>query len=213
MGRAPPAPLFETRETEPAIVRFAVPSDPVPEREQDAVLLRRIASGDALAFRELTDRHLTMIVTHATRMLGSSAEAEDVAQETFLRAWQKAVTFEPRARARTWLLAIAHNLALDRLRRRKVRREEAIDEVEAFGPASEEPAQLLLRKLTSLEVQQALDALPERQKTALLLCHEQGLSGAEIAEVMDTSAEAIESLLGRGRRALRTLLARAGGRP
>lgn len=169
--------------------------------------MQRIAAGDAAAFRELSTSHLSMIVTYTTRILGSTADAEDVAQETFLRAWQHAKRYEPRARARTWLLAIAHNLALDRLRRRKTRREEPTDDqfIEA-GPTSDEPARLLLRKATALEVMRALDQLPERQKTALLLCHEQGLTGAEIAEVMDASPEAIESLLARGRRALKSLL-------
>jgi RNA polymerase sigma-70 factor, ECF subfamily len=148
-----------------------------------------------------------MIVTYARRLLGSVADAEDVAQETFLRAWQKADTYQPRARARTWLLAMTHNLAIDRLRRHRVRREESSeDEDQTVGPSSQEPAELLLRKMTALEVGRALDALPERQKVALLLAHEQGLSGLEIAEVLATTPEAIESLLARGRRNLRALL-------
>jgi len=178
-----------------------------PERELDVALFQRIAAGDALAFRELSNQHLTMILTYATRLLGNPTDAEDVAQETFLRAWQKAGTFQPRARARTWLLAMTHNLAIDRLRRRKVRREEpSAGDDEDLGPSSEEPARLLLRKLTALQVQRALNALPERQKMAILLVHEQGLSGAEGADVLGTTPEAVESLLARGRRTLRTLL-------
>lgn len=184
-----------------------VPADALPDRERDLALLARVAGGDALAFRELTNLHLTMVVTYLTRLLGNVADAEDVAQETFLRAWKNAGTYQPRARARTWLLAIAHNLAIDRLRRRKTRREEASgDEDDAFGPSSQEPAGLLLRKQTALEVARALAALPERQKMAVLLCHEQGLTLAEIADVLGSSSEAVESLLARGRRALRALL-------
>lgn len=207
-GRTHRRPPTATPEAWPDIVHPDVSSDPAPERERDAALLERIVQGDATAFRELTNLHLTMIVTYSTRILGSAADAEDVAQETFLRAWQHAKRYEPRARARTWLLAIAHNLALDRLRRRKARREEPSDDQALdIAPGSEEPARLLLRKTAALEVSRALDSLPERQKTALLLCHEQGLTGAEIAEVMDTSPDAVESLLARGRRTLRTLLA------
>jgi RNA polymerase sigma-70 factor, ECF subfamily len=184
-----------------------VTSDRAPEQELDVALFQRIASGDALAFRELSSQHLTMVLTYATRLLGNPADAEDVAQETFLRVWQKAGTFQPRARARTWLLAIAHNLAVDRLRRRKVRSEESSsDDERVFGPSSEEPAGLLLRKLTALEVERALQALPDRQRMAILLAHEQGLSGAEIADVLSSTPEAVESLLARGRRTLRTLL-------
>jgi len=186
-------------------VLTVVPSPEDPERVRDAALFQRIATGDALAFRELSRLHLTMIVTYCTRILGNQADAEDVAQDTFVRVWQKADTYQPRGRARTWLLAIAHNLALDRLRQQKTRRE--ADEAEDLhAPSSEQPAGLLLRKQTSLDVAQALDCLPERQKTALLLCHEQGLSGAEIAEVLGASPDAVESLLARGRRTLRTLL-------
>lgn len=182
-----------------------VPSPEDPERVRDAALFQRIATGDALAFRELSRLHLTMIVTYCARMLGNQADAEDVAQDAFVRVWQKAETYQPRARARTWLLAIAHNLALDRLRQQKTRRE--ADEAEDLhAPSSEQPVGLLLLKQTSLDVAQALDRLPERQKTALLLCHEQGLSGAEIAEVLGASPDAVESLLARGRRTLRTLL-------
>lgn len=182
-----------------------VPSAPDPERLRDAALFQRIAAGDALAFRELSSLHLTMVVTYAARILGNQTDAEDVAQDTFVRVWQKAASYEPRARARTWLLAIAHNLALDRLRQRKTRRETEEPE-DLLAPSSQEPAGLLLRKRAALEVTQALDSLPERQKTALLLCHEQGLSGAEVAEVLGVSPDAAESLLARGRRTLRALL-------
>jgi len=204
---AEPCGSQETGVAWPIIVPPIVPPDRDSDRERDLALFQRIAQGDARAFRELSHLHLAMIVTYAARLLGNLADAEDVAQETFLRAWQKAASYEPRARARTWLLAMAHNLAIDRLRRRKVRREEPSEsEDDALGPSSQQPIALLLSKLTSLEVERALDSLPERQKVALLLCHEQELTGAEIAELLDTSAEAVESLLARGRRNLRRLL-------
>lgn len=181
--------------------------DTPQDRESDGALFQRIASGDALAFRQLTDSHLAMIVTYASRIVQSQAEAEDVAQETFLRAWQKAASYEPRARARTWLLAIAHNLAIDRIRRRKSRAETGDEGLETEDvPSSTEPARLLARKESAEAVRAAISKLPERQRAALLLCHEQGLQGTEIAKVLGVSAEAVESLLSRARRTLRELL-------
>lgn len=169
--------------------------------------MERIARGDAGAFRELSDTHLGPIVTYANRLVKSQAEAEEVAQETFLRVWQNANSYEPRAKLSTWVHTIARNIAIDRLRK-KSRSEEAfeIDDERDEAPLSGRPSRLLLKKQEHEIVQEALDQLPERQKSALLLCHEQGLSNPEIAEVLGTSVEATESLLSRGRRKLRQLL-------
>lgn len=168
--------------------------------------MKRVAIGDAAAFRELSNEHLAAIVTYATRLLGNSAEAEDIAQETFLRAWQKAADYRPTARVSTWLHTIAHNLAIDALRKRRGGTLELDDERDR-APDSGSPAALLARKAEALGVQAALERLPERQKMALLLAHEQGLGNQEIAEVMALHVEAVESLLSRGRRKLRELLA------
>ena len=79
-----------------------------------------MAGGDAGAYRKLADRHLTPILRYSTRMLGNADDAEDAAQETFLRLWQHAARYEPRdSKPSTWLYRIAHNLCVDRLRRRK----------------------------------------------------------------------------------------------
>lgn len=177
------------------------------EIEADAELIARIARGDAAAFRELSDRYLPKILTYAARLSRNPTEAEDIAQETFLRAWQHAPDYKPKGRASTWLFAIAHNLAIDRMRRRRRRPEDfEVDDERDAAPYSRGPGQLLERKEKVLTVQQALDQLPERQREALVLSHEQGLSNPEIAQVLDTSVEAIESLLARARRGLRVLL-------
>lgn len=169
--------------------------------------MARIAAGDVAAFRQLSQDHLKAIVTFATRILNNGTEAEDVAQETFLRAWKKASTYEPRARISTWLHTIARNLAFDRLRRRGARGEEfVVDDERDAAPVSTGPSQLLAQKQSALTVQAALLRLPERQRVAILLCHEQGHSNIEIATVLDCSIEAVESLLSRGRSQLRKLL-------
>ncbi|HSC88393.1 MAG TPA: sigma-70 family RNA polymerase sigma factor [Polyangiaceae bacterium] len=171
----------------------------------DPQLLQRVAQGDARAFRELSQQLLGPIVNYAYRILGNRAEAEDVAQETFLRAWQKADSYRPTARVSTWMFAIAHNLCIDGLRKRRGGTWELDDERDE-APSSNNPAELLERKARAQDVRQALDSLPERQKMAILLSHEQGLSNPEIAQVLDLGVEAVESLLSRGRRKLRESL-------
>lgn len=78
--------------------------------------MQRISQGDARAYRQLVDQYLGVIVTYAFRLLKNQAEAEEVAQETFLRAWQNAASYKPQARVTTWLHRIAHNRAIDLLR-------------------------------------------------------------------------------------------------
>ncbi len=144
---------------------------------EDHALMKRIARGDAGAFRELSNSHLKSIVTFSYRLLRNQAEAEDVAQETFLRAWQHANDYEPKAKLSTWLHRIARNLAIDRLRKQKTRGDQVLhDDERDAAPASGRPSQLLASKVTAITVQDALAQLPERQSTALSLCHEQGYS-------------------------------------
>ena len=174
--------------------------------QDDAQLMRHVAEGDKSAFRQIADRYLGSIVAYAFRLLGTKEEAEEVAQETFLRAWEHAGSYQPTAKLTTWLHTIAHNAAVDRLRRR---RETASDDFED-QPASGRPSLLLATKETALAVQSALDSLAPRQRAAISLVHYQGLSGTEAAKVLGVEVEAVESLLARGRRKLRMLLSDHG---
>jgi RNA polymerase sigma-70 factor (ECF subfamily) len=172
--------------------------------DPDLPLLRRIAAGDGAASAALVDRHLGHIVALAWRMLGSRAEAEDVAQDTFLRAWQLAASWQPGgARFATWLHRVAVNLCLDRLRRRR-----EVDLDAAGDPPADDahPGAALQRRAVAHRVDAALALLPERQRTAIVLCHFQELGNIEAAAVMEIGVEALESLLARGRRRLRELL-------
>lgn len=176
----------------------------VPE---DGVLLARVAEGDETAFRVLTERHLRSVVGLARRMLGEAAEAEDIAQETMLRLWRLGGQLEVGAvGVRAWLLRVARNLCIDHLRGGQ--RLRVVDEV---PEEIEEPRQLdeLQAADVSARVEQAMMELPDRQRTALLLFHNDGLSLAEIGQEMGVSAEAVESLLARGRRGLKAKLAGA----
>lgn len=180
------------------------PVAPQPEpTPSEAELVARVAQGDAGAYRALADRHLPGIVAYAHRLLGRREEAEEVAQETFLRLWQQADRYRPSAKPSTWLYRIAHNLAVDRLRKRRETSESHwLDE----APGSGRPSSLLSQKQTVTAIREAVAALAPRQRAALGLVHYEGLTGAEAAEVLGVKVEAVESLLSRARRRLRVLL-------
>jgi hypothetical protein len=91
----------------------------VSAQQNDAELLERVASGDPRAYRQLVERHVRGVHAFVYRMLGSRAEAEEVCQESFLRLWKQADSFVAHAKPSTWLYRVAHNLAIDRLRRRR----------------------------------------------------------------------------------------------
>ncbi|MBW2525157.1 MAG: sigma-70 family RNA polymerase sigma factor [Deltaproteobacteria bacterium] len=177
--------------------------------EDEAALLQQVADGDRAASRELVDRYLGAITRFAFRLLGDRAEAEDVAQESFLRLWRQARRWEPKAKLSTWLYRVAHNLCIDRLRAKKTRAEAPPDGDEASLDASD----LLERRRVVDAVAAALEELPERQRAALALTYYEGLRNYEAAEVMDVSVEALESLLARARRQLKKRLRSARGSP
>ncbi|RAK56708.1 RNA polymerase sigma factor [Phenylobacterium deserti] len=173
--------------------------------DPDEALLARVAKGDPAAVRALMARKLPRILSLAQRMLGDPAEAEDVAQETFVRIWKQAPKWKPgEAKFDTWLHRVALNLCYDRLRRRREIATDAPPEQVDEGPA---PDRRLLAADTSVRVSGALQRLPERQREAVVLCHYQELGNIEAAAIMGVSVEALESLLSRARRALRGALA------
>jgi RNA polymerase sigma-70 factor (ECF subfamily) len=178
------------------------------DRERDAALVLRVGEGDAQAYRELVERHAGRLYNFALRLTRSNAEAEDIVQETFMRLWLHASDFDPSGRASTWLYRIAHNLGIDRLRARGRFRELDTEEQEAEAAPSStaQPLLLLDAKRRAEALHRALDLLPERQASAIVLVHLHGLSGSEAAEVLGIGAEALESLLARGRRALKAQL-------
>lgn len=177
----------------------------MPANDPDQELVARVGRGDPAAVQALVARKLPRMLQLAQRMLGDAAEAEDVAQEVFVRAWKQAPTWVPgAARFDTWLHRVALNLCYDRLRRRRERPTAEPPEQPDTGPA---PDRGLLARDTQLRVTAALSALPERQREAVVLCHYQDLGNIEAAALMGVSVEALESLLSRGRRALRAMLA------
>lgn len=167
--------------------------------------MRRVAAGDRAAFRQLMECHQRPIGTYAQRMLGDRALAEDVVQETFLRLWSRAGRFRPEsARLTTWLHNIAHNLCIDR-HRAAARLAFTDQPPESAAPDADPEAQRGADEAGE-GVRRALAALPERQRSALLLCHYQGLSNRDAAQILDVSVDALESLLARARRTLKKQL-------
>ena len=169
-------------------------------------LLARVGRGEPQAVREMVARKLARLVALAERLLGQRGEAEEVAQEVFLRVWKQAPHWQPgRARFDTWLHRVAINLCYDRLRKRGP--EQPCDEsIDAAADPASSPDESLQARQRVLGVEAALAALPARQREALVLQYYQQLSNGEAAALMEISIEALESLLARARRNLRVLL-------
>lgn len=187
------------------------PDDGAAGHAADEALIRRISAGDGAAFRALVEEHLDAIHAYLYRMTGSRTEAEDLAQETFLRVWRRASTFDAnRVQLTTWLHTIAHNLCIDSFRRSRPMY--AYDEaLEADGTADPE-RQASGRQLAEL-VEQLIASLPDNQRSAILLCQVQGFSNAEAARILGVNLRALESLLARARRTLREAVAGRTGDP
>lgn len=180
--------------------------DPASAAEDpDLRLVRLVGAGEEAAFRVLVDRHLDRLVRVAERLLGNRADAEEVAQEVFVRVWQHAANWEAgNARYATWLHRVTVNLCQDRLRKR---REVGVDELPETASAEPLPDAVLARQSLAERVQAAIHRLPERQRVAIVLCHYEQVGNQEAAKIMEVSVEAVESLLARGRRTLKEVLA------
>jgi len=169
----------------------------------DDDLMNAIKAGDQAAARTVVQRHLPAITALARQMLGNEAEAEDVAQEAFLRLWRQADKWTPgRALIITWLRRVASNLCIDRMRAQRTTRLSPVNDPPVAAAQQVQMEEGELRR----KVSAALRKLPERQQLALTLCHYQGLSQKEAALAMQISEHALESLLARARRSLRALL-------
>jgi len=182
----------------PAMRRIAM-------HDPDEDLVRRIGLGDRAAASELVSRRMPAMLSLARRMLGDPAEAEDVAQEVFLKVWRHAGSWRPgHAKFETWMHRVALNLCLDRLRRSSRRSLE-------LHPGLEDPRASATRSLDERQrarrIRGALVRLPVRQRAAIVLCYYQGRSNIEAAEILGVSVDALESLLSRARRALKGDLA------
>ena len=170
--------------------------------DQEASQVARVVAGDREAFRCLVKRHSPAIEAYARRMLQDAAQAQDVTQEVMLKLWLHADQYRPaQGRLTTWLHRMAHNLCVDHHRQKRRFLMDVSIPTQALDPAwieDQAPSDPMLSH--------ALMSLPERQAHALVLTYYQGLSNKEVAQVMAIRTRAVESLLVRARRRLKTLL-------
>ncbi len=155
--------------------------------------------------RRMVAAKLPRLLAVAQRMLGDRAEAEDVAQETFLRIWKHAGTWrQGRARFDTWAHRVTLNLCYDRLRKRRDIVTDTVPDQVDPGPLPD--AGMIENDANGRRVERALQRLAPRQREAIILVYYQDMSNRDAATVMAISVDALESLLSRGRRTLQTLL-------
>jgi RNA polymerase sigma-70 factor (ECF subfamily) len=166
----------------------------------DHDLMAGAAQGDERAFRVLAERHAGRTLGLARRILGNEAMAEDIVQDAFLRVWINAPRWRPQAQFRTWLCRIVVNLCLNAKRRAGDLPLAAAEHVADPAPPADAQLEALER---DRRLAAAVDALPERQRAAIVLTYQEGLGNAEVADVLDTSISGVETLLVRARRALR----------
>jgi RNA polymerase sigma-70 factor (ECF subfamily) len=179
--------------------------------EQDRLLVQAALGGDQLAFGELVTRYQTAVYNMAYRMLGDPTEAEDAAQEVFVRAWNQLHTFQLDRRFSTWLLSIASHYSIDLLRRRKP--QAPLDDVALYVPSDDpEPEELAIRSEQSDMVRQLLNTLPDKYRSVTVLRYYNDLSYDEIARVTGLTESAVKTQLHRARKMLAEELAEVNGR-
>ena len=198
-------PVFLTMEADP------VPN-PVDISAIDFALMTRIAEGDHAAFRQLVERHQNAVIGTVAKMLGNHSEAEDIAQQVFLRIWRNAKRYRPDAKFTTYLFTITRNLVFNETRRKSRKKEVSSDEREEnsnqlieASPDRQPDAELLQAELQHA-VDEAIAALPEIQRMAVVLRRYEQLSYEEISTVLNLSVSAVKSLLFRARTTLRESL-------
>jgi len=187
-------------------------------RDPDIRLMLRVRADDQAAFGELVERYQHRLVAVMHHLVGNADEAEDLAQEVFLRVYRTRAKYTPKAKFATWLFTIANNLALNALRDRKRKPVVPLDpraDPNASGPWPTDglagdrelpPTQSLQQTELADVVRRALDGLNDRQRMAVVLNKFEDMNYAEIAEVMDLSTKAVKSLLSRARSRLREAL-------
>jgi RNA polymerase sigma-70 factor (ECF subfamily) len=168
------------------------------------LLLAAAQAGDEGAFRRLVEPYRRALEVHCYRMLGSAHDAEDLVQETLLRAWRALDRFEPRAQLQTWLYRIATNACLDELERRP-RRPEPLDPFpdqpsdEAAAPTYDPAARYAIREGMELALLRAIQQLPGRQRAVLIFRDVLGWTAPEVAELLESTVASVNSALQRAR--------------
>lgn len=186
-------------------------SSPIPidgENARDLALMQGVATGSEEAMRELVERHQNRVFGTIVRMLGSEREAEDLAQQVFVRVWKSAPRYQPTAKFTTWLYTIVRHLVFNESRRRE--KSSLSDELNdsLHDERQSSPADDLLASEKMQAIQAAIEALPEQQRLAVIMRRYDDVPYEEIAAVLKQTVPGVKSLLFRARQALRESLAR-----
>jgi RNA polymerase sigma-70 factor, ECF subfamily len=181
---------------------------PSQSGEPEIEWMARIREGDVEAFRLLVEAHQARVIGTIGKMLGSEAEAEDLAQQVFIRIWKSAPRYQPTAKFTTWLFRITRNLVFNELRRKRHFVDQIDDVAELAERTEKEPDQVLLEGELQKAIQEAINSLPESQRMAIILRRYEDMPYEEIANVMGTTVPAVKSILFRARAELRERLAK-----
>ena len=181
---------------------------------RDIRLMERIKTGDMDAFRDLVETHQKRVIGTIARMLNDETEAEDIAQQVFIRVWKGAARWEPTAKFTTWLYTILRNLVFNEFRRRTRHRTDSLDAAiddeehpKQFADGNvKTPDTALLDTEMQDAIERAIAELPEAPRMAIIMRRYQDVSYEEIGEVLDITVPAVKSLLFRARTELREKL-------
>jgi len=190
--------------------------DPRPDDDaqpDDIALMLDVKQGDERAFETLVERHQHQVVGTVAKMLGSETDAEDIAQQVFVRVWQSAARYSPSAKFTTWLFTITRNLVFNEMRRRRRARLVPFLEDESGRPLAEiadsgtpTASENMQEAELQSAIEQAIQALPEAQRMALVLRRFEKAPYEDIAEILGTTVPAVKSLLFRARADLKERL-------
>jgi RNA polymerase sigma-70 factor (ECF subfamily) len=184
----------------------------VSDNDVDVTLMLRVGTGDEQAFEELIERHQNAVIGTVAKMLGNSSDAEDIAQQVFIRLWKSAPRYQPTAKFTTFLFTIARNLVFNESRRRSRKKEYSMEEreddfhLQTPDTQNVSPDQGMLHAELQKSVDLAIAALPEKQRLAVILRRYEGMPYDEIGRVLELSIPAVKSQLFRARNTLRDSL-------
>jgi RNA polymerase sigma-70 factor (ECF subfamily) len=170
--------------------------------ESEKTWVQQARAGDAIAFSRLVEAYQKPVYNLAYRLLGNSVEAEDAAQETFIRAYTRLETYDPTRKFSSWMLSIASHYCIDMLRRRRANilsMDELPPMVDLSMPKATQPEQVVIEGQVADEVQQLLDTLPPSYRTPVILRYWYDMSYREIAETMGVTESTIKTRLHRAR--------------
>lgn len=187
-------------------------TDTRSDDDLDVALMLRVKTGDHAAFQELVERHQNVIVGTVAKMLGNASDAPDIAQQVFIRLWKSAPRYKRKAKFTTFLFTIMRNLVFNESKKRSRQKTHSLEEreSESFQQVADSPEKSPDSEVLQGELQAAVDkainALPEKQRMAVILRRYENMAYDQIAEILDISVSAVKSQLFRARAELRESL-------